>query len=83
MEELRDVQVFLAPPNKTLRGKQAALQHFVDNGVLQRHRVKYWKHRLTEQATMVFTSDDQALWYLVRSRRVKPLSEQWARILAD
>lgn len=83
MENLSDDLSYMIPPNKIIRGQDALLRHFESVGILQRHRGKYWKHRLTEQATMVFTTPRQAAWYLVRSRRAKPLSEEWARIFRD
>ena len=83
MENLKDEESYLVPPNTLIRGQDALLRHFERSGVLQRHRGKYWKHRLTKEATMVFTCDRQAAWYLVRSRRARPMSDMWSRIFRD
>jgi len=72
---------YLVPPNIVIKGHSALVDHFLETGIIRRHRGRYWKHKLTAEATMVFTTKSQAAWFLVRSRRAKPLSEQWAKIL--
>lgn len=85
MENLKDSDLFSVPgsPSKILRGIDGVIEHFLQSGVLRPHRGKYFRHRLTDQATMVMTSPRAAVWFLVRSRRCTPLSDQWAKIFAD
>lgn len=60
-----------------VRGTRDLVRYFAERGVISRHRGRYWKRKLTKEATMVFTTETQVAWYLVRSMKARPLGAKW------